>query len=306
MSSKVVADLVITRAESDADLDAMVAVRARTDPDLPLRRENLRHNLDAIPQLAYFVALVAGEPVGCAFLELSDTTYAQGHVLVVEDVRRRGIGTALLREISTGANAGGKTQLQGEVRVIDTDARAYLERRGYGVVGGEQAVALELAAVDPVTPEPPAGVQIVTRAERPDALEGMYEISIQADEDIPGNDEVRTFEMFRAQDIDRPTRTAELCFVALSGDEVVGYAVLDDHRPDAFHGLTAVKRAWRRRGVATALKRAQIATAKQRGFRRLITESEERNEPMRRLNEMLGYLPEPSLSTVVLRGPLVN
>jgi RimJ/RimL family protein N-acetyltransferase len=57
--------------------------------------------------------------------------------------------------------------------------------------------------------------------------------------------------------------------------------------------------------VATALKRAQIALAKDRGFERLVTESEERNEPMRNLNRKLGYRPEPSLSTVVLRGPLV-
>ena len=35
-----------------------------------------------------------------------------------------------------------------------------------------------------------------------------------------------------------------------------------------------------------------------------MTESEERNEPMRRLNEKLGYLPSPELSTVVMRGPL--
>jgi hypothetical protein len=33
-----------------------------------------------------------------------------------------------------------------------------------------------------------------------------------------------------------------------------------------------------------------------------VTESEERNEPMRRLNEKLGYLPEPGM--IVLRGPL--
>ena len=86
---------------------------------------------------------------------------------------------------------------------------------------------------------------------------------------------------------------------------MVGYAALDDYGVDAFHGLTAVKRAWRGQGVATALKRSQIAAAKERGVKRLVTESEERNTPMRRLNEKLGYRPEPSLSTVVLRGPLL-
>jgi mycothiol synthase len=64
-----------------------------------------------------------------------------------------------------------------------------------------------------------------------------------------------------------------------------------------------VKRDWRRRGVATALKRAQMAAAKRAGFRRLVTGSEERNVPMRNLNAKLGYLPEPSQSQVILRGP---
>ena len=48
-----------------------------------------------------------------------------------------------------------------------------------------------------------------------------------------------------------------------------------------------------------------IAAARELGFNRLVTESETRNLPMRRLNEQLGYRAEPSLSTVVLRGPLL-
>jgi hypothetical protein len=36
----------------------------------------------------------------------------------------------------------------------------------------------------------------------------------------------------------------------------------------------------------------------------LLTESEERNEPMHRLNEKLGYVPAPEWSMVVMRGPV--
>src|SRR5207247_2317892 len=104
-------------------------------------------------------------------------------------------------------------------------------------------------------------------------------------------------------EINRPTRRPELCFIALAGDEVVGYAALQVFGDEAHHGLTATRRDWRRRGVATALKRAEIAAAKRAGFKRLLTESEERNEPMRRLNEKLGFVPAPEWSTVVMRGP---
>jgi GNAT superfamily N-acetyltransferase len=60
----------------------------------------------------------------------------------------------------------------------------------------------------------------------------------------------------------------------------------------------------RRQGVATALKAAQIEAARRAGFSRLLTSNEERNLPMRRLNQKLGYRADPARSTVVMRGPL--
>ena len=148
--------------------------------------------------------------------------------------------------------------------------------------------------------------QIVSRVEEPDLLDQMYTVAVQADEDIPGSEGgAQTFEQWRAHEIDRPTRRPELCFIALAGDEVIGYAALQLFGDEAHHGLTATRRDWRRRGVATALKRAEIAAAKRAGLRRLLTESEERNEPMRRLNEKLGFVPAPEWSMLVMRGQLV-
>jgi len=132
----------------------------------------------------------------------------------------------------------------------------------------------------------------------------MYAVAVQADEDIPGSAGVQSYERWRAMDIDRPNCLPELCFIALVEDAVVGYAFLQSSGERAFHGLTATRRDWRRKGVATALKRAEIAAAKRAGFKRLLTESEERNEPMQRLNEKLGFVPAPEWSTVVIRGPL--
>jgi len=40
------------------------------------------------------------------------------------------------------------------------------------------------------------------------------------------------------------------------------------------------------------------------GLKRLVTGSEERNLPMRTLNEKLRYRPDPELSIVVMRGPV--
>jgi mycothiol synthase len=207
----------------------------------------------------------------------------------------------MLAELSAGARSLGKAELQGEVKESDLDSRAFLERRGSVQVGAEKAVVLELDGIEPPEVDPPEGIRIVSRADEPDRLDGMYAVAVQADEDIPGSAAV---EQWRAQDIDKPNRLPELCFIALAGEEVAGYAALQAFGDEAFHGLTATRRDWRRRGVASALKRAQIAAAKRAGFNRLLTESEERNEPMRRLNEKLGFVPAPDWSTIVMRGPL--
>jgi GNAT superfamily N-acetyltransferase len=282
----------------------MIAVRGAADPDRPPPRiENLRHNLAAEAGLVYLVARLEGVPVGCGFMYPDVPQYAEAHLVVVPRARRRGVGTALLSELGALARAASKDELQGEALESDMESRAYFERRGYRVVGGEKAVALDLTAIDEPVPAPPPGVRIVSRAERPDIVDALYPVSADAAEDIPGHPARPTYEQWRAVDIDRPTRDPKFFFIALFGDEPIGYVAIDNYGSEAYHGLTAVARSWRHRGVATALKQAQIAAAKNAGFRRLVTSSEERNAPMRNLNEKLGYRPEPSLSTVVLRGP---
>jgi GNAT superfamily N-acetyltransferase len=296
--------LAIARVQTDADLEGMIAVRAASDPDRPPPRiENLRHMLAAEAGLVYLVARIDDEPVACGFMYPDVPEYAEAHLVVVPNARRRGVGSAMLAEIGALARAADRDELQGEARESDADSRAYFERRGYRVVGGEKAVALDLAEIEEPVPEPPPGVRIMCRADRMDLVDELYEIGADAAEDIPGHPGRPTYEQWRATDIDRPTREPELFFIALDGDEPIGYATMDNFGQDAHHGLTAVARNWRQRGVATALKRAQIAKAKRAGFRRLVTSSEERNAPMRNLNAKLGYRPEPSLSTVVLRGP---
>jgi mycothiol synthase len=296
--------LVVARAQTDADLEVMITVRAAADPDRPPPRlENLRHNLVANETLVYAVARLDGEPAGCGFVDPWPDEFAPAHLVVVPALRRRGIGSALLAELGGRALEAGRPELEGEVVESDTESQAYLERRGYRVVGGEKALALDLRALEPEPVPVPPEVEIVSLADRPELAEGLYEVGIEAAADIPGNAGDMRFEQWRGIELDRPTRRRDLLFVAVVEGEPVGYVSMDDYGRDGHNGLTAVRRAWRRRGIATALKQMQIAAAKRAGFERLITGSEERNLPMRTLNAKLGYRPEPSRSTLTMRGP---
>ena len=91
---------------------------------------------------------------------------------------------------------------------------------------------------------------------------------------LPQHAEVRPFDEWLAEE----ERNSPVAFVALDGDEVVGYARLYSvsalpHRLE--NGFTGVLRSHRRRGIATALKRAQISWAAANGYRELVTSSVE-------------------------------
>ena len=91
--------------------------------------------------------------------------------------------------------------------------------------------------------------------------------------------------------------------VALAGDEIVGYSGLC-RQPDGLveDGLTVVRRAWRRRGLARALKQAELAWAAANGIAEIVTWTQRGNEGMRALNERLGYVYRSV--TINVRRPL--
>ena len=308
MSVPALAGLAVVRAERDDELLAVAAVRRNVDPDAQPSLVSMRHTLATFPHAVYLLARAGEEPVGCAYTGCFPGTerepFMYADVSVVPERRRQGVGTALLGKIGRHARELGKQGLTVEVKEDDAESLAWMERRGFEEVERQKALELVVADVAPVEPQPPDGVVVVPRA--PEHEHGMYAVGVEAGKDIPGldADHEPSFEQWRSFEIARPSRRPELAFVALSGGEVVGFASVDvfGESDTGWHGLTAVARAWRGLGVATALKQSQIEAARRLGLRRLMTESEERNQPMRRLNAKLGYRAVPGM--VVLRGPL--
>jgi GNAT superfamily N-acetyltransferase len=308
VSVPAMAGLVVAPAQTDDDLLSLAAVRRAVDPDAQPSLVSMRHTLATFPHAVYLLARRESQAVGCGYAGFfpgtEDEPFMYANVSVVPEARRQGVGSALFRGLAAHARAAGKTGFTVEVAEDDPESLAWIERRGFTEVERQKGLELLLADAKDVKPHPPAGIEIVPR--RPEHERGMYEVGLEAGRDIPGLDADHdpSFEQWRAFEIERPSRRPELCFVALADGEVAGFASIDvfGESDTGWHGLTAVGRSWRRRGIAEALKRSQIEAARRLGLRRLMTESEERNEPMRRLNEKLGYCPVPGM--IALRGPL--
>jgi GNAT superfamily N-acetyltransferase len=261
-------------------------------------------------EATWFTAALDGADAGVAVAVLgwhSPPTVARLELNVLPERRNRGVGSALLRSVGRWSSARGCSELIGSVREEDTESLAWAGRRGFEEIGRNSLLALDLTTTTAPEVAAPAGIAIVTWADRPELARAIYEVASEAYPDVPGDDEgeMAPFERWLSADMQGSGDRPEATFVALAGDDVVGYAKfsISNARPGvAMHDMTGVKRAWRGRGIAGALKRAEIAWAKANGFTRLETMNEERNEPIRRLNERHGYRLEPG--DIAVRGPV--
>jgi GNAT superfamily N-acetyltransferase len=299
------------RSIGDGELDRWVAVMRAVDEDTGTVEDYVdwrRQAQETVWLLASGGDRDVGAGIGVGGWH-EPPGVARGNVRVVGSERARGLGTALLARLGLWANDLGYGELIGEVRELDGESIAWTQRRGYVEVGRNSRLVLDLASVAAPDVDPPAGIAVTTWAERPDLIEDVYTVAREAYPDVPGEeDEVMpSFEQWLSMDMQGTGDRPEATFVALAGDEVAGYAKLSlsNARPGvAMHDMTGVRRSWRGRGIAGALKRAEIAWAKRNGFTRLETANEERNEPIRRLNQRHGYVPEPG--HVVVRGPVAQ
>jgi GNAT superfamily N-acetyltransferase len=211
------------------------------------------------------------------------------------------IDDARWRDASEAALALGKTGLEAWTTDRTAEVAAFLEKRGYEIV--RRYVISELDVAGARDPDAPA-FELTTLAARPDLAPALFEIARESYPDQPGRREQRmdSFDEWRSRGLDR--HPAETYFVALEHGRAIGYGFLSLEEGTWWHGFTAVARAARGRGVASAIKRAQIRWAKANAVPALRAANEERLAGMLAMNERLGY--RPLYTELVLRGPVAQ
>ncbi len=273
--------------------------------------DEIEHFIAADTESAWLLALSGDEAVGSGVgrpSSIQSSLYAMARVL--PEQRGQGVGTRIYEALSAHARKLGRESLWGRVREDDQGSRAFLRNRGFREAGREYEVVLDTALAE--TPgEPPDGIELVSLAERADLEPAVHELDSEVAADVPrpeGDDfEPQPFARWREQYLEGPGAVPEAMIAALAGDEVVGYTGLRRRSatsPNAENQLTAVRRPWRRRGIATALKREQIARARAAGIEQIFTTNDETNAGMRGVNARLGYRPAPTY--IVVSGPLAT
>ena len=178
---------------------------------------------------------------------------------VLPEARGHGVGRALLGRLIEHARALDVEGIVSYVNAGDERSIAFARRSGLDEVDYqlEQTRAIGAEA-------PPLAARRASRSSpsRDELLRAAYDaVGAQGYEDMP-------LSRSAWMPLDEWLRTEATrrggSYVALRDGEIVGYAGMWEHAngyATAEHGLTAVRREHRRRGIATALKRTQLAWA---------------------------------------------
>jgi GNAT superfamily N-acetyltransferase len=292
---------------TQTQFEQWAAIMERVEGDV-YEVDELAHVIQDDEKSAWILAVRGDEPLGCGVgrpSSIAGSLYAMARVLPAH--RRQGVGTRLYEALSEHAARLGLTSLWGGIEEEDAASLRFAENRGFREASREYEVVLDVAEADTAA-DPPIGVALVSLAEQPELVRPVYELDVEVGPDVPSHEEGHepmTFKRWHATYLEGPGAMPAACIVALVEGEVVGYTGLRRRgsvSPTAENLLTAVRRPWRRRGIATALKREQIARAREAGVEQIYTTNDETNVGMRGVNARLGYRPAPT--RILVSGPL--
>ncbi|NJM08057.1 GNAT family N-acetyltransferase [Candidatus Gracilibacteria bacterium] len=140
-------------------------------------------------------------------------------------------------------------------------------------------------------------------------LPRLYNLVIEVGRDVPAPDEQTDmdYEHWVANHKGNPNLVPESYFIARDGERYVGISALFSmpQVADLQTGLTGVRREYRRRGIALALKLKAVTYAQRIGASSIRTGNEQNNRPMLAINEQLGFAKLPpwiDFEKIVTRG----
>jgi len=300
---------------TEADYPAGVAIANRAFPEYPDTADEWRHwDRHRNPKLRFrrFVAEMGGQVVAYGQYDQDEGMYHpdkyQLEITVDPGCRRQGIGSVLYDHIAASLAPLDPLAYWINVREDITDGLRFVARRGYAETMRTWENHLNMASFDPapfdgtIENVEASGIALRTfaelRAEEPAFFDKLYDMIDEVHHDVPSVDPATSVE--REPWIERvknhPNLMPDGYFIAVDGDRYIGLSTL--FRSEAadflYTGLTGTRRAYRRRGIALALKLKALAYAGSIGCPLVKTWNASTNTGMLAINQALGFKKQPA------------
>ena len=280
------------------DFGAATALLNRVWPHRVGSERGLRHAAAREPADAhrrYWAAEARGELLGWATATIDyESSQRPGFLqaCVAPEARTAGLGTALVERCE--AHLAALDVATARTFTTPEDAsRTFAAAHGF-----RHTHTTRISGVNPRTIEPPsapAGVDLRPLAELDPRR--VFELDSEAMLDIPGEgaaDDL-SFEQWLEDYWRHPDTSLNASVAAVVDGRPVAFShlrVAPGSR--AVTDMTGTLRDYRGRGLALLVKRATLVNAARLGIDVVLTENDETNAPMLRVNEKLGYRPAGS------------
>lgn len=287
---------MIRVAESDADVDRWLEIRNEVFPAIALTRAAVdQQDRSGPPGRAKLLA----DAGGFAIVSPPNAEHPRAFVTVgvLPEARRQGVGGALWTAGTERLAALGIARIHSLSMEGEEDGARFLERRGFEIASRDKALERDLAIPLPPRPPLPDDVTLAEIAFSGEQLRAVYEVETETLNDVPGEEDVQMVG-FDDWTVELAAEGEPLIVGAFADGALVGIAIVavaEAPAGSALHWMTAVRRPYRRRGIARALKHASLELARAHGVQVARTFNEARNVGMRHLNEEYGYVPAADL-----------
>ncbi len=307
----------LIRTFTPNDYEQVVSVYNAALPDYPTTVKEMQgEDKHVAPhcKFARWVAELNGKIVGAAqYEQRADHYHPQKFWIdgyVHPQFERQGIGTALYETVMQALQSFDPILVYCGVEENRTRSVRFLLKRSVQESSRHWISRLSLEKFDlrPYTKTEEKlraqGIEIKSFPELsndPDRNRKLFDLWWAIKQDIPAAGGAVstpiTFEHYVETRLTGPNFMPDGYFVATHNGEYVGTSAFwgADERKIIRNGITGVKREYRRRGIALALKIRGIEYAKQQGYEKIETQNNSINRPMLSINEALGFEKQPAI-----------